>query len=83
MIEYFKAIVSITIGEQFFTLQNIIDLEQVESLYEVSGKYDAIAIIRLPIDELNNTIDTIKHIRGVTATSTVLVLKDVLKRCKD
>jgi len=79
MIEYFRAIVSIIIREPFFTLDNIIKLEQVDKLYEVSGKYDAIAILRLPIDELNDTLDKIKHIKGVDATSTIIVLNEILE----
>ena len=77
MTELFKAIVSIKISNDFITLQNIIQLDAVDSLYEVSGQYDAIAIISIPINQLNETIDKIKHIKGVASTSTVLVLKEI------
>ncbi len=77
MTENIKAIISIKIGSDFFTLQNIINLKSVDQLYEVSGKYDALAIISVPIDSLNDILDGIKHIKGVTATNTILVLKEL------
>lgn len=79
MSQEIKAIVSITIDHSFFTLENIIDIESVEKLYEVSGNYDAVAILVTSMDKLNETIDKIKHIKGVAATNTSLVLNEVIK----
>jgi len=75
--ELFKAIVSIKTSNDFFTLQNIIQLDAVIQLYEVSGQYDAIAIIEIPINQLNEIIDKIKYVKGVASTNTVLVLKEI------
>lgn len=77
MVENIKAIVSIKIGNDFFTLKNIISQESVDELYETSGEYDALAIISVPLEKLNSAIDKIKYIKGVTATSTILVLKEI------
>lgn len=77
MTELFKAIVSIKTSNDFFTLQNIIQLDAVIQLYEVSGQYDAIAIIEIPINQLNEIIDKIKYVKGVASTNTVLVLKEI------
>lgn len=74
-----RVIVSISLCNVFFTLDNIKTIVGVEKLYEVSGQYDAIAMISIPMNELNHTIDEIKRIKGVTATNTILILKEIKK----
>lgn len=79
MSENIRVIISISICEPFFTLENISKIKGVQKLYVVSGQYDAIAIIGVSIDELNNTINEIKRVKGVTATNSILILHEVKK----
>lgn len=48
----------------------------VETVYELTGRFDAIAIISAPsISELNERIDSIRNIEGVKSTETAVILR--------
>ncbi|MCS7132534.1 MAG: Lrp/AsnC family transcriptional regulator [Aigarchaeota archaeon] len=48
----------------------------VEAVYELTGRFDAIAIISAPsISELNERIDSIRNIEGVKNTETAVILR--------
>lgn len=52
-------------------------LHNVEAVYEVSGLYDIVAIIKgSDISDLNNCIDEIRKIDGVESTNTLVVLRE-------
>ena len=51
-------------------------LNGVEVVYEITGQYDIAAIIAAPsVAEINKCIDYVRKIEGVTDTNTVIVLK--------
>lgn len=79
MIENIKAFISISMCDPSQTLVNIREIEGIQKLYEVSGRYDAIAVIDAPIDELNNTINRVKNVKGVTAINSIIILKEIYK----
>lgn len=48
----------------------------VETVYELTGRFDALAIISAPsIGELNERIDMIRNIEGVKGTETAVILR--------
>ncbi|MBS7611496.1 Lrp/AsnC family transcriptional regulator [Candidatus Bathyarchaeota archaeon] len=52
-------------------------LRDVEAVYEVSGLYDIVAIIKgSDVSDLNNCIDEIRKIDGVESTNTLVVLRE-------
>ncbi len=52
-------------------------LHDVEAVYEVSGLYDIVAIIKSSdVSDLNNCIDEIRKIDGVESTNTLVVLRE-------
>jgi len=51
-------------------------LENVEEVYEVSGDFDIICIVKAnTVKDLNKTVDSIRYIEGVKKTVTNFVLK--------
>jgi DNA-binding Lrp family transcriptional regulator len=54
----------------------LMKLGGVEVVYEITGQYDIAAIIAAPaIVEINECIDDIRKIEGVSDTNTVIILK--------
>ncbi len=54
------------------------DLEEVQVVYEITGQYDIATIISAQsMADINRAIDTLRKIRGVTDTNTVIILKKV------
>ena len=54
-------------------------LEDVKTVYEITGQYDITTIISASsIGEINNTIDALRKISGVVDTNTVIILRKVL-----
>lgn len=48
----------------------------VETVYELTGRFDALAVISAPsIGELNERIDLIRNIDGVKSTETAVILR--------
>lgn len=57
--------------------EKVKNLRDVEAVYEVSGLYDIVAIIKSSgVSDLNNCIDEIRKIEGVESTNTLVVLKE-------
>ena len=53
-------------------------LEGVKTVYEITGQYDISVIISAPnIADINNSIDALRKISGVTDTNTVIILRTV------
>ena len=53
-------------------------LEEVQVVYEITGQYDIATIISAPsMGAINGAIDTLRKIRGVTDTNTVIILKKI------
>jgi len=58
------------------TLQKIAEMENVETVYELTGRIDALALISArSISELNKCIDEIRKLEGVKATETAVILR--------
>ncbi len=57
---------------------NLMKLNGVEVIYEITGQYDIAAIIAAPtIAEINQYIDDVRKIEGVSDTNTVIILKTI------
>ncbi len=76
-----KAIIEISVGANVHTTkiaESIKLIEGVESVYEVSGNRDIIAIIDVENTlKLNDVIEKIRSIKDVSNTETQLVLKEI------
>ncbi|MEL9940420.1 MAG: HTH-type transcriptional regulator LysM [Ignisphaera sp.] len=56
--------------------KNILKIPGVEAVYELTGEYDILAIIRASgVDMINKFIDEIRTIPGVISTYTMIVLR--------
>lgn len=56
--------------------KNIKKIVGIDTVYEVTGEYDIVAILRAPgVDMINKFIDDIRSIRGVVSTYTMVVLR--------
>lgn len=56
--------------------QKILKMEHVEAVYEVTGDYDILVVVRgETIDDVNKSIDYIRSIPGVAATNSMIVLR--------
>jgi Lrp/AsnC family transcriptional regulator for asnA, asnC and gidA len=54
----------------------LMKLNGVEVVYEITGQYDIAAIIAAPsVAEINKCVDYVRKIEGVTDTNTVIILK--------
>jgi len=54
----------------------IAEVPGVEKVYELTGRFDALAVIAAPsITELNERIDRIRNIEGVRSTETAVILR--------
>src|ERR671933_1598755 len=55
---------------------NLMELNGVEVIYEITGQYDIAVIIVAPtIAEINRCVDNLRKIEGVSDTNTVIVLR--------
>jgi len=56
--------------------KNIMKISGVDAVYEVTGEYDIIALVRAQsVDDVNRFIDEIRSIPGVVGTYTMIVLR--------
>ena len=71
--------ISIDPNTPTLTVSNlIIQLSGVERIYEVTGEYEIVSVVSSPsIEGLNQTIEDIRAIDGVTSTNTIIVLRTV------
>ena len=56
----------------------ITKLQGVKTVYEITGQYDITVVIRAPnITEINECIDALRKIPGVTDTNSVIILRTI------
>jgi len=56
--------------------ERIRTIEGMEAVYEVTGEYDAAALVRgMGINYINRCIDSIRSIQGVVSTYTMIILR--------
>jgi DNA-binding Lrp family transcriptional regulator len=56
--------------------KHIREIHNVETLYEVTGEYDIVAIISgMSVAEVNEGIDKIRRVEGIMKTNTVIILR--------
>lgn len=76
-----RALIMISIDPNTPTLnvsKIISDLSEIEKIYEVTGQYEIVCVVSSPnIEGLNQTIEDIRAIEGVTSTNTIIVLRTI------
>jgi len=76
-----KAIVLVSVDSTIDTSKvstRLTKLEDVKTVYEITGQYDITVIMSAPnISAINNSIDALRKIPGVTDTNTVIILRTV------
>ncbi len=57
--------------------KKIRELPNVETIYEVTGEYDIVAVITgMTVTEVNECIETIRRVDGIMKTNTMVVLRN-------
>ena len=52
-------------------------MKRVKIVYEITGKWDIMVIIKsVGVHDVNDTVDAIRQLVGVTDTNTVIILKN-------
>jgi DNA-binding Lrp family transcriptional regulator len=78
LIEGAEAIILISLNPSFPTseISNILmKIPNVENVYEVTGQYDIVALVSaMNIAEVNECIEKIRRVEGVTNTNTMIIL---------
>jgi DNA-binding Lrp family transcriptional regulator len=65
--------INVVPGEERVTYNQIVKISGVREVFHVFGEYDFIAIIDVAgLSEINKSVDTIREIKGVTATKTII-----------
>lgn len=76
-----KAIVLVSVESSMETSKvssKLTKLEGVKTVYEITGQYDITVVISAPnISEINQSIDALRKIPGVTDTNTVIILRTI------
>ena len=53
-------------------------IPNIETIYEVTGEYDIIAVISgMNVVEVNECIEKIRRVEGITKTNTMIVLRNI------
>lgn len=77
-----SAVVLITVHSTTDTSKissQLINISSIKTIYEITGQYDIIVIINAKnIIEINNCIDSLRKISGISDTNTVIILKTIL-----
>jgi Lrp/AsnC family transcriptional regulator of lysine biosynthesis len=56
--------------------QCVISAPDVETVYEVTGEYDIVAVISgMNVTEVNECIEKIRRVKGIMKTNTMIVLR--------
>lgn len=56
--------------------EKIREISNVETLYEVTGEYDIVAVISgMSVAEVNESIDKIRRVEGIMKTNTIIILR--------
>ena len=76
-----KAIVLVSVDSSMDTSKvssKLTKLEDVKTVYEITGQYDITVIMSAPnISAINNSIDSLRKIPGVIDTNTVIILRTI------
>lgn len=76
-----KAIVLVSVDSSMDTSKvssKLTKLEDVKTVYEITGQYDITVIMSAPnISAINNSIDALRKIPGVIDTNTVIILRTI------
>jgi DNA-binding Lrp family transcriptional regulator len=76
-----KAIVLVSVDSSMDTSRvssKLTKLEDVKTVYEITGQYDITVIMSAPnISAINNSIDALRKIPGVIDTNTVIILRTI------
>lgn len=65
--------VNVVPGEERNVYRDLLDLNGIREVYHVFGEYDFVAIIEVEgLTALNNVVDRIREIKGVTSTHTIV-----------
>lgn len=76
-----EAITLLTVNPAFPTQEvtkRIQQIPNVETIYEVSGEYDIVAVIGgMNIVEVNECIEKIRRVEGIMKTNTMIVLRNL------
>jgi len=60
------------------TTKRIQQIPNVETIYEVTGEYDIITVISgMNVSEVNECIEQIRRVEGITKTNTMIVLRNI------
>ena len=74
-----EAITLLTTNPSFPTQEvsnRIREIPNVETIYEVTGEYDVVAVISgLSVAEVNECIEKIRRVEGIMKTNTMIVLR--------
>ncbi len=77
-----SAVVLITVNSTTDTSKissQLMNISSIKTIYEITGQYDIIVIINAKnIIEINNCIDSLRKISGISDTNTVIILKTIL-----
>jgi DNA-binding Lrp family transcriptional regulator len=58
--------------------KKIQEIQNVETIYEVTGEYDIIAVISgINVMEVNECVERIRRVEGVMKTNTMIVLRSI------
>jgi DNA-binding Lrp family transcriptional regulator len=76
-----EAITLLTVEPSYPTQEvtkHIQTIPNVETIYEVTGEYDIIAVISgINVVEVNECIEKIRRVEGITKTNTMIVLRNI------
>lgn len=74
-----EAITLLSTNPSFPTLsvsERIREIPNVETLYEVTGEYDIVAVISgMSVVEVNECVEKIRRVEGIVKTNTMIVLR--------
>jgi len=74
-----EAIILISLNPSFPTSEIsdiLMKIPNVENVYEVTGQYDIVAVVSaMNIAEVNECIEKIRRVEGVTNTNTMIILR--------
>jgi len=75
-----EALILISLNPSFPTSEIsdiLMKIPNVENVYEVTGQYDIVAIVSaMNIAEVNECIEKIRRVEGVTNTNTMIILRN-------
>jgi DNA-binding Lrp family transcriptional regulator len=65
--------VNVVPGEERHVYRTLLELSNIREVYHVFGEYDFVVIIEVEgLTALNNSVDKIRDIKGVTTTHTIV-----------